>query len=243
MVSEAAQRVAGDGVVNTKQLAHLTLADLAMSTDVYCTQGTKASSLSQFLVWPGRDITCHLTRMVSILTHFHPNFPYSLHVLSLATFLAHANPPCPLHSSLNSSWFCCLNQKSALHRRAVRRKQGLLVKLSPRQQKNGSGKAGITWPPRWAAGPLILRAGHEDPGVSLGLPQLQPLWLSSALACRLPYPTSPPFWMGLRDSKSRKVWKDTHQTQPILHEGGEGGHFGHYFLHFCISGFFGFFFF
>lgn len=99
MVSEAAQRVAGDGVVNTKQLAHLTLADLAMSTDVYCTQGYEGLEFVSILsmAWQGHHLSPHQNGF-----HSHP---FSSKFSLFFTCFESCHFPCPRKPSVPSTFF------------------------------------------------------------------------------------------------------------------------------------------
>lgn len=89
MVSEAAQCVAGDGVVTTKQLAHLTLADLAMSTGVYCTQGYEGLEFVSILsmAWQGHHLSPHQNGF-----HSHP---FSSKCSLFFTRFESCHVPCP----------------------------------------------------------------------------------------------------------------------------------------------------
>lgn len=164
---------------------------------------TNASSLFQFSVRPGRDVTYGLhAGAYHLLQHPRP-FPSQFPLFSTFsresphTFLAQANLQCSL-SSLRSSQTCCLTQKSSLHVCAAGRgQQGLPVspfpptnrKVAPGRQESRSllaGRLGLSpsdlsvRTPRWAF--------HS--GSSLAL----------VTSCRLPYPPTPPqFRMGLRD--------------------------------------------
>lgn len=156
----------GHDGVTAKHLGCLTLAHLAMGTDVYWIQGMNASSLSKFLVSPGRDITYdlfvrtyHLLQPALEWFPFSPIFIQILLILYMFSLWVSPHFPCsckpavlPL-SSLNSCQTCCLNQRSTFHicARGLRQ-QGLHVytfpptkrKVAPGRQESRGLLAGHT---------------------------------------------------------------------------------------------------
>lgn len=150
-------------------------------------QGTKASIFT--MAWKGHHLSPHQNGFHSHLfsskfSLFFACSPFE----SRHTFLAHANPQCPLLSSLNSSRTCCLNQKACTPHPCCKMQTGIAcATLPPANRKMAPGRQEVCCLLAGQLGLLSSAPGTRTP--SRGLPQLQ---LSVAF-----YPTLPQFRMGL----------------------------------------------
>lgn len=169
MVSQVAQ-----GGQWHRGMACLTPPHLARDRDAHWTQGYECLQFVSIFsaAWKGHRLSppCQsvppplasttYSRMISILTYFHPNSPYCFHLFPHHTFLDHRALSAFSPSSLNSSWTCCLSHEVCTPCLCCRDPdhRDYVCISSPQLTENGSWKAGIMW--TLSPGPPQLLACH-----------------------------------------------------------------------------------